>query len=186
MFVVMNIGNYQVLKPGNLVLIAVLFAMPSTQPIAQPARPNIIHILADDLGWGSVGFNNPSTYIQTPNIDAVANGGMKLTRSYASTVCSPTRASLMTGFHNGRTFNDRNANIGAGLRPQDVTVGNVLSDAGYRTAVIGKWGWGADNAASPVINNQGTLPTNQGFQLRRHQRSNCQRRSDFGNLVDAD
>ncbi len=152
-----------VLKFGLLFLISSVSATMPPAVFAQPTRPNIIHILADDLGWGSVGFNNPSTYIQTPNIDALANGGMKLMRSYSSTVCSPTRASLMTGFHNGRALNDRNANINAGLRPQDVTVGNVLSDVGYKTAVIGKWGWGADSATSPVINNSGTLPTNQGF-----------------------
>lgn len=155
--------RYNVLRSVLLFLIILLFGVPYPRVFAQPSRPNIVHILADDLGWGSVGFNNPSTYIQTPNIDALANGGMTLTRSYASTVCSPTRASLMTGFHNGRAFNDRNANIGVGLRPQDVTVGNVLSDAGYRTAIIGKWGWGADSSNTPVITNAGTLPTNQGF-----------------------
>jgi arylsulfatase A-like enzyme len=156
-------GNNNVLRIVFTFLITSVFATMAPCVVAQPTRPNIIHILADDLGWGSVGFNNPSTYIQTPNIDALANGGMKLTRSYASTVCSPTRASLMTGFHNGRASNDRNASIGVGLRPQDVTVGNVLGNAGYQTAIIGKWGWGADSANSPVITNAGTLPTNQGF-----------------------
>ncbi len=145
------------------ILFWALFVGISSQGLAQQVRPNIIHILADDLGWGSVGFNNPTTYIQTPNLDALAIGGMALSRSYAPTVCSPTRASLMTGFHNGRAFNDRNGNIAAGLRAEDVTVANVLNDAGYRTAVVGKWGWGADNAASPAINNSGTLPANQGF-----------------------
>ena len=156
-------GSNNVLGIAFAFLIASVFATMAPCVVAQPTRPNVIHILADDLGWGSVSFNNPSTYIQTPNIDALANGGMKLTRSYASTVCSPTRASLMTGFHNGHASNDRNANIGVGLRPQDVTVGNVLSNAGYQTAIIGKWGWGADSASSPVITNPGTLPTNQGF-----------------------
>ncbi|MEO0476540.1 MAG: sulfatase-like hydrolase/transferase, partial [Planctomycetota bacterium] len=140
---------------------------------AQGSTPNIIHIFTDDLGWGSVGFNNPSTYIQTPNLDALAAGGMILNRSYASTVCSPSRANLMTGTHNGHAINDRNANIGAGLRVQDVTTGEVMQDAGYHTAVMGKWGWGAsgtrtigfgaDPAPTLSSDQAGDLPNNQGF-----------------------
>ena len=137
---------------------------------AQDSRPNVIHIFADDLGWGSVGFNNALTHIDTPNIDALAQGGMILNRSYASTVCSPSRANLMTGLHNGHASNDRNANIGDGIRAQDVTVGEVLTDAGYHTGIIGKWGWGATGNrdlsgpdALPTINNADTLPSVQGF-----------------------
>ena len=139
---------------------------------AQSDRPNIIHIFADDLGWGSVGYNNPSTFIETPNIDSLALAGMRLNRSYAATVCSPSRANLMTGFHSGHSGNDRNGNIGAGLRAQDVTVAEVLAAAGYRNAIVGKWGWGASGNRSltgpdavPTIGNLGTLPTTQGFEF---------------------
>jgi arylsulfatase A-like enzyme len=140
---------------------------------AQQSRPNIIHILADDLGWGSVGFNNPSTYIQTPHIDALATGGMILNRSYAATVCSPSRAMLYNGFHNGHALNDRNGNIGAGLIAEDVTVGEIMQGAGYATATMGKWGWGATGARTigpaldpePTLGNDplGDLPAHQGY-----------------------
>ena len=139
---------------------------------AQTNPPNIVHVFADDLGWGSVGFTNPATHIETPSIDALALGGMRLNRSYASTVCSPSRANLMTGFHNGHAANDRNGNIGAGIRPQDVTVGEILATAGYRNAVVGKWGWGASGNRDlngpdpqPNIGNPGTLPANQGYEF---------------------
>ena len=147
--------------------------------MAQGTTPNIVHIFADDIGWGSVGFNNPSTYIQTPNLDALAAGGMILNRSYSATVCSPSRASLMTGLHNGHAINDRNAYTGIGLRAQDVTTGEIMQGAGYHTAIMGKWGWGASgsrsitpdptvgwgNDAVPTLNSDqlGDLPNNQGF-----------------------
>ena len=92
------------------------FAIVPLEVQAQDSRPNVVHIFADDLGWGQVGFNNPLTHIDTPNIDALAQGGMILSRSYASTVCSPSRANLLTGFHNGHAANDRNGNIAAGVR----------------------------------------------------------------------
>ena len=139
----------------------------------QQSQPNIIHILADDLSWGSVGFNNPSTYIQTPNIDALATGGMILNRSYAATVCSPSRAMLYNGFHNGHALNDRNSDISAGLIAEDVTVGEIMQGAGYSTAIMGKWGWGASGSRTigfgadpqPTLGGDtaGDLPTNQGF-----------------------
>ena len=137
---------------------------------AQNDRPNIVHIFADDLGWGSVGFTNPATHIETPNIDALAAGGMRLNRSYAATVCSPSRANLMTGFHSGHSANDRNDNIGAGLRAQDVTVAEILSAAGYKNAIVGKWGWGSSgnrdlNGPDPVptIDNPNSIPAVQGY-----------------------
>ena len=151
---------------------SLLMVSSTTVSDAQTAQPNIIHIFADDLGWGSVGYNNPSTFIQTPNIDSLALGGMRLNRSYAATVCSPSRANLLTGFHSGHSANDRNSNIGMGLRAQDVTVGEVLTEAGYRSAIVGKWGWGAtgnrDLSGSdplPTVNDQESLPALQGYEF---------------------
>lgn len=147
--------------------------LPVGTVLAQSSQPNIIHIFADDLAWGSVGFNNNQTYLLTPNLDALASGGMILNRSYASTVCSPSRANLMTGTHNGHAANDRNGNIGAGLRAEDVTVGEVMQGAGYNTAIMGKWGWGASGTRTigtgsdpqPTLGNDpdGDLPNRQGF-----------------------
>ncbi len=109
---------------------------------ATPPRPNIVYIFADDLGWGAGQFNNPDSPIATPNLIALAQQGLNFTRHYAATVCSPSRSMLYTGFHTGHGSNDQNGNIDAGLRPQEVTVGEVLRSAGYATSVWGKWGWG--------------------------------------------
>lgn len=152
---------------------------PACPTLAQGSTPNIVHIFTDDIGWGSVGFNNASTYIQTPNLDALAAGGMIMNRAYSATVCSPSRASLLTGLHNGHAQNDRNAYVGAGLRAEDVTTGEVMQGAGYHTAIMGKWGWGASGSRSitpdpsvgwgndgvPTLNGDqaGDLPNNQGF-----------------------
>jgi arylsulfatase A-like enzyme len=107
---------------------------------AQPRRPNILFILADDLGYGVPGCYGQRE-IRTPNIDALAEGGMRFTQAYAgSTVCAPSRCALMTGLHTGHAFIRGNAPID--LRPEDATVAEKLKAAGYRTALIGKWGLG--------------------------------------------
>lgn len=109
-------------------------------------RPNLIWIMADDLGWGEIGCYGQKV-IQTPRIDAMAEEGLRLTHFYAgATVCAPSRSVLMTGQHHGHTrvrgnANQDNLSIQA-LQPQDVTVAAVLQKAGYRTALFGKWGLG--------------------------------------------
>lgn len=116
-------------------------------------KPNIIFILADDLGYGDVGCYGQET-IRTPYIDRMASEGVRFTQCYAgSTVCAPSRCCLMTGYHTGHAFVRGNDRIP--LRPEDVTVAEVLKNAGYDTAVIGKWGLG----------NPGTTgtPNKQGF-----------------------
>ncbi len=133
------------------------------------SRPNIVHIFADDMGWGSVGAYG-STTIATPNLDALAAAGMKFERAYAATVCAPSRAMLLTGFHNGHTFLDRNANIGQGFREQDGSVAETMTEAGYLTAIVGKWGFGGGGGqggslrANPSVQVPETLPQNQGYQ----------------------
>ncbi|MCA9186683.1 MAG: sulfatase-like hydrolase/transferase [Pirellulaceae bacterium] len=133
-------------------------------------RPNIVHIFADDLGWGSVGYNR-QTRIQTPNLDALAYGGMIFNHAYAATVCGPSRAMLYSGFHNGHTLVDSNQNLGGDpWRADGQTVGNYLKDNGYRTALFGKWGFGGSNDSSgdlrpnPTIVGPNSLPTAQGFE----------------------
>ena len=134
------------------------------------SQPNIVHIFADDLGWGSVGFNGQSL-IQTPNLDALAAGGMKFDRAYAATVCGPSRAMLYLGYHNGHTLVDRNGNLsGDAFRADGQTVGDHLQSAGYSTAVFGKWGFGGTNPGgndlrpNPTVDGPNSVPTAQGFQ----------------------
>ncbi len=131
-------------------LLSLLAAFPLLAAAAD--RPNIVLILADDLGRGDLGCYG-QTKIQTPRIDALAAAGLRFTQAYAgSTVCAPSRCSLMTGLHNGRNRIRDNLPHGVALRPDDVTVAEVLKQAGYRTAAIGKWSlgdagsWGVPNA----------------------------------------
>ena len=107
---------------------------------AQPAPPNIVIIQADDLGYGDLSAYGQSRF-QTPSLDRLARDGMRFTNYYAgSTVCAPSRGALMTGLHTGHAWIRGNGEIS--LRDEDRTVAMALRDAGYRTAVIGKWGLG--------------------------------------------
>src|SRR5512141_2909057 len=91
---------------------------------AAPAKPNILFILADDLGYGDLGCYG-QTKIKTPNLDRLAAGGMRFTNFYAgSTVCAPSRCALMTGLHTGHGLIRGNAQVA--LRPQDLTVAEML------------------------------------------------------------
>jgi arylsulfatase A-like enzyme len=104
---------------------------------ATPNRPNIILMMADDLGWGDVGFNG-GTIIQTPHLDAMADAGLKFNRFYAAApVCSPTRGSCLTGRHPYR-FGVHFANDGH-LRQGEWTLAELLKEHGYRTGHFGKW-----------------------------------------------
>jgi arylsulfatase A-like enzyme len=106
-----------------------------------PKKPNIVHIVADDLGWKDVGFNG-ATGLRTPNLDALAAGGAKFTQFYVQPMCTPTRAALMTGRYPFR-YGLQTAVIPSvstyGLDTTEVLMPQVLKEAGYRTAIIGKW-----------------------------------------------
>ncbi len=127
--------------------------------LAGPGQPNIIFILADDLGYGDLGCYGQRV-IQTPNIDRMAAEGMLFTDAYAgSTVCAPSRCSLMTGLHTGHTYvrgNKEAKPMGQlPLREGTVTVPKLLQERGYRTALIGKWGLGGPGSSG--------TPNKQGF-----------------------
>ena len=96
-------------------------------------RPNIIKILADDQGYETVGANGGTSY-KTPNIDRLAANGMRFENAYAHPLCTPSRVALMTGQYNFRNY----TSFGE-LRLTEKTFGNMLRDAGYRTAIVGKW-----------------------------------------------
>jgi arylsulfatase A-like enzyme len=118
----------------------------------QRNRPNIIFILADDLGYGDLSCYGQQKF-KTPAIDRLAAEGTRFTQYYAgSTVCAPSRSVLMTGQHTGHTRIRGNARYP--LLPEDVTVAEVLKSAGYRTGLIGKWGLG-EAGTSGIPNRQG-------------------------------
>lgn len=118
-----------------------------------PWRPNIVFILADDLGYADIGCYGQKQ-IATPHLDRLAREGMRFTQAYAgSTVCAPSRSCLMTGLHTGHTRVRGNALTP--LEPADVTVAEVLKSAGYRTGIVGKWGLGEPDTTG--------LPNRQGF-----------------------
>ena len=115
--------------------------------------PNIIFILADDLGYGDLGCYGQDL-IDTPSLDRLAAEGTRFTQCYAgSTVCAPSRCCLMTGLHTGHARVRGNKRIP--LRPQDTTVAEVLKKAGYTTALIGKWGLGEPDTSG--------VPNRKGF-----------------------
>src|SRR5262245_28959588 len=103
----------------------------SMRPSPAARKPNIIIILADDLGYGDLGCYG-QTKIRTPCIDAMAAAGMRFTSFYAgSTVCAPSRCALMTGLHTGHARVRGNGKVP--LRPEDITIAKVLKTAGYHT-----------------------------------------------------
>ncbi|MBU6402885.1 MAG: sulfatase-like hydrolase/transferase, partial [Verrucomicrobia bacterium] len=119
-----------------------------------PHAPNIIFILADDLGYGDLGCYGQSQ-IRTPNLDRMAAEGMRFTQCYAgSTVGAPSRCALLTGLDTGHCRIRGNA--GEPLRPADMTVAEVLEQAGYSTAAIGQWGLGREGTSG--------TPNRKGFQ----------------------
>jgi len=141
------------------VLIAIFSSVLATPGSA--AQPNLIWIMADDLGWGDLGCYGQKV-ITTPNLDRMAKEGMRFTHFYAgATVCAPSRSVLMTGLHHGHTRIRGNAGqtnpAAQALKEGDVTVAAVLQKAGYKTALIGKWGLGNVGAAETG------LPRKHGF-----------------------
>jgi arylsulfatase A len=155
-----NAANYGTIVPpmprATPLLVTVALAAASMVPLAQtppPPRPNIVLIQADDLGYGDLSSYGQANF-RTPSLDRLAADGTRFTEYYAgSTVCGPSRAALMTGLHSGHGWIRGNGEIP--LREEDTTVAMALSDAGYRTAVIGKWGLGGPGTAG--------LPGKKGF-----------------------
>ena len=150
-------------------------------------KPNIIYILADDLGYGELGAYGQEK-IETPHIDLLSETGMKFTQHYSgSPVCAPSRCVLLTGKHSGHALvrgNDEWGDRGnvwdyvsmindstlEGQRPipeGTVTIGTLLQEAGYKTAIVGKWGLGAPHTAG--------IPNKQGFDF--FYGYNCQRQA---------
>ncbi len=175
--------------PLIIMLGLLAFACNQQQPPATtaPGKPNIIYILADDLGYGDLGCYGQQK-IETPNIDALAKAGMKFTQHYAGApVCAPSRCVLLTGKHTGHAyirgngewkergevwdymamFNDSTLEGQRPLPPGTLTLPAQLKKAGYHTGMTGKWGLGAPHTES--------IPTTMGFDF--FFGYNCQRQA---------
>lgn len=171
---------------GSLLLLS-LAACNTADKSSVPTTPNIIYILADDLGYGELGAYGQAL-IETPNLDELAKNGMRFTQHYSGApVCAPARCILMTGQHAGHAYvrgNDEWRDRGKvwdyeamfedpfleGQRPLPdslVTVAEILQQAGYRTGAVGKWGLGAPTTEG--------VPNKQGFDF--FYGYNCQRQA---------
>jgi arylsulfatase A-like enzyme len=134
----------------------------------QPSSPNIVFILADDMGFGDTGITGQNERaaqqlpsFATPNLDALALSGVQFNNMYAGgTVCTPSRSTLMTGFHSGHTIVDRGDLNTLRAGNQDRTWGQILQDAGYETGMFGKWHLGG----FPLPGIHHALPTQKGFE----------------------
>lgn len=139
--------------PFRFVVALLAFAFVTFGPrlAAAPSRPpNIVFIMADDLGAGHLGCYGQRK-IRTPHVDRLAAEGMKFTRFYAgANVCAPSRSVLMTGLHTGHTP-VRNNGLNRHLYPEDVTVAEVLKQAGYATGGFGKWGLGREDTPGVAV-----------------------------------
>ncbi len=124
----------------SLIPLVILCLTGCSENLEKQLKPNIIYILSDDLGYGDLGCYGQKI-IQTPEIDKMAAEGIRFMDHYSgSTVCAPSRCTLMTGLHTGHAWVRGNARVP--LRPEDVTVAELLKTAGYTTGLIGKWGLG--------------------------------------------
>jgi arylsulfatase A-like enzyme len=126
---------------------------PNNRGTGLERKPNLVFILADDLGYGDLGCYG-QRQIATPNIDRLARQGVRFTQFYAgSTVCAPSRCVLMTGLHTGHCYIRGNAD--QSLRSADNTVAQLLQTAGYTNGLFGKWGLGQEGTEG--------VPTRKGF-----------------------
>jgi arylsulfatase A-like enzyme len=135
-----NINRRNFLRAGGFGFASMLAGCGGLPTKRTNRRPNIIYILADDLGYGDLGCYGQKM-IKTPQLDKMAAQGMRFSRHYSgSTICAPSRCCLMTGLHTGHCRIRGNSD--GPLLEEDITVTRLLKSAGYRVGVIGKWGLG--------------------------------------------
>jgi arylsulfatase A len=123
---------------GIIFLILLLFFSGCIPEPGNPNRPNVIIIMADDLGYETIGANGGKSY-KTPEIDRMASQGMRFEHCYAQPLCTPTRVKLMTGIYNVRNY----VRFGI-LEESQTTFAHLFKDAGYATCIVGKWQLGKD------------------------------------------
>jgi arylsulfatase A-like enzyme len=134
-------------------------------PTSAAERPNIVLILADDLGWGDVGCNNAQSKIPTPHIDKLATQGMRFTDAHSSSgVCVPSRFSLLTGRHAFRLIGGGNQSTRPLIPADCPTLPGILTAVGYDTSMIGKWHLGFDDLLKRPTEPLRGGPLDRGFQ----------------------
>ena len=157
------------MKISSLLLLLVLFSCSGKVEETTTLNPNIILIMADDLGWFDTGFNG-NKEVRTPNMDLLASKGTIFDRFYsASAVCSPTRASAITG-RNPLRMNIPNANKGH-MKKEEITIPEMLKELGYKSGHFGKWHLGtltkteldANRGGRPEFEDNYTIPTDHGY-----------------------
>ncbi len=141
-------------------VIAIALSLPNVNA-AEAQRPNIVFVMADDMGWGQTGYRN-HPILKTPNLDAMASNGLRFERFYAGCpVCSPTRASVLTGRSPDRVGV---LSHGYALRLQEKTIAQALKSAGYVTGHFGKWHLnGFKGPGAPVLKDDPRSPSAFGF-----------------------
>lgn len=156
----MNNRNIVVALIASLLGCVVLVSCGPSTPELEQKQPNVIYILADDMGYGDLSCYGQSNF-STPNIDRLAQEGIRFTNHYAgSTVCAPSRGSLMTGKHTGHAFSRGNKGVPGNkgdfpIAASEITVAEVFKNAGYTTGMFGKWGLGYSGSEGD--------PNRQGF-----------------------
>lgn len=165
------------LASGARTAVALVAALGAMSAGAATRRPNVVVLLADDLGWADVGYHGG--VIETPSIDQLAADGVRLTRFYSAPICSPTRAALMTGrdpLKLGLAYDQIHPWYNAGLSPDEYTIADAFRAAGYQTALVGKWHLGHTLAhqvpgAQGFDHFWGHLQTNTDFYTHERERA---------------
>ncbi|MDX2442418.1 MAG: sulfatase-like hydrolase/transferase [Bacteroidales bacterium] len=141
-------------KITSLILLAIILV--SSCDRNKAVKPNIILVMADDLGYECLACNGGESY-KTPVLDELAATGIRYTSCFSQPLCTPSRVQIMTGKYNNRNYSDFGI-----LPPGETTFGNLLKEAGYETAIVGKWQLFGSKTDMRVYG-QGTYPTNAGF-----------------------